>query len=91
MLPGAYFIRHAHLTTASSIVAAAAAVFAGYGIVSSLSHGAYVSLRVLVIDKCRQTVGSLENRVRAGAVNQDDQELFNKAWFIPLNWFQLED
>ncbi|KAM0454823.1 hypothetical protein ACHAPV_008196 [Trichoderma viride] len=91
VLPGAYFIRHAHLTTASSIVAAAAAVFAGYGIVSSLSHGAYVSLRVLVIDKCPQTVGSLENRVRAGAVNQDDQELFNKAWFIPLNWFQLED
>ncbi|EHK44678.1 hypothetical protein TRIATDRAFT_88387 [Trichoderma atroviride IMI 206040] len=62
-----------------------------YGIVSSLSHGAYVSLRVLVIDKCRQMVGSLEDRVRTGAVNREDQELFDKAWFIPLNWFQLEE
>lgn len=91
MLSGAYFIRHTNFSTVSNTIASAAVIFAGYGIVSSLSRGAYVGLRVLVIDKCRQMVGSLENRVRTGALSRDDQELFNKAWFIPLKWFQLED
>jgi hypothetical protein len=91
VLPSAYFIRHTNFGTISNIVASAAAVFAGYGIVTSLSHGAYVGLRVLVIDKCREMVGSLENRVRTGTLSRDDQEFFNKAWFNPLKWFELED
>jgi uncharacterized protein with beta-barrel porin domain len=89
-MPSVYFVSHARFSTTSTMIAAAAAVFAGYGIVSSLSRGGYVGLRVLVIDKCRQIVRSLENRVRVGAVERNDQEIFKGIWFIALDWFNME-
>lgn len=73
------------------MVAAATAIYAGYGLVSSLNRGGYVGLRVLAIDKCRRIVAALQNRVRASAVNRDDQELFKSIWFTTLNWFKVED
>lgn len=88
MLPAAYFVAHSQFSKASTIAAATAAVFAGYGIASALNCGANASMRVLAIDKCRQMVASLENRVRAGAVNQDDRELFKQAWFIRMKAFE---
>ncbi|KAL7920309.1 hypothetical protein ACQKWADRAFT_299086 [Trichoderma austrokoningii] len=91
VLPGAYFVGHAHFNAASTTIAAATAIFAGYGLVSSLNRGIYVCLRMLVIDKCRRIVSSLQNCVRAGTVHQKDRELFKSIWFTTLNWFKIED
>ncbi|KAM5528201.1 hypothetical protein FOXYSP1_19470 [Fusarium oxysporum f. sp. phaseoli] len=91
ILSSSCFVAHNNFSWTSDIVAMAGALYAGYGVTKSTCRGAYVYLRMTVLENCHQIVQSLRTRVQKHDLNEDDGTWFQNYWFTLLDQFKPED
>lgn len=89
-MSASYVIRSQHYSRNLDTGALVTLYAAGCGTLASTCQLFHVGMRALVINRCQCIVASLNNRVRAGTVDQRDVESLHHYWFRGLYLFRVE-